>query len=154
MIEQSEELIKRLNELKKYIFFEILELAGRVFIVVDYDETVVIGRRGFLPEEKERGLVLVFNSKMKFSWDENAITAILFFGNTPERCYIPINAIAVVFSPDLRIQLSVPVLKSEIEKQGDSSPLAQNDKENKKQTTIENEKKDNIIDITKLRKKK
>lgn len=154
MIEKYEELIKRLNELKKYVFFEILELAGRVFIVVDYDETVVIGRRGFLPEEKERGLILVFNRKMKFTWDEDAITAILVFGNTPERCYIPINAIAGVFSPDLRIQLSVPVLKSEIEKKEDSSPLDQNDKENKKQTTVENEKKDNIIDITKFLKKK
>lgn len=129
MIKTSEELIKKLNELKKYTFFEILELAGRVFIIVDYDDAVIIGKRGFLPEEKERGIVLVFNSKMKFSCDEYALTATLVFGNTPEKCYIPLSAITGVFSPDLRIQLTTPVLKTE-------------------------EKNGKIIDITKLRKKK
>ncbi|MGC8937897.1 MAG: hypothetical protein ACP5KH_02755, partial [Thermodesulfovibrio sp.] len=77
MIEFTDELIKKLNELKKQTFFDLLELAGRVFIIVDYDESVVIGKRGFLPEEKERGLVLVFNSRMKFSWENDAITATL-----------------------------------------------------------------------------
>lgn len=146
MIDLSDDLIKKLNALKKHIFFEILELAGRVFIIVDYDESVVIGKRGFLPEEKERGLVLVFNSKMKFNWDNDAITATLVFGNTPEKCYIPINTIAGVFSPDLRIQLAVPVFRFKIEK--DSLLLHQSDKENKKCNM------ENVIDITKLRKKK
>jgi hypothetical protein len=150
VIEFTNELINRVNALKKYTFFEILEFAGRVFIIVDYDESVVIGKRGFLPEEKERGLVLVFNNRMKFNWDEDAITATLVFGNTPEKCYIPINAIAGVFSPDLRVQLAVPVFKSKIKDEGDSSTATQNDKENEKQK----EKKDNVIDITKLRKKK
>ncbi|MCS7163442.1 MAG: ClpXP protease specificity-enhancing factor SspB [Thermodesulfovibrio sp.] len=138
MIPQSEELINKINELKKHTFFEILNLVGRVFIVVDYDENVVIGRRGFLPEEKERGLVLVFNNKMNFIWDKDAITATLVFGNMPEKCYIPVNAIAAVFSPDLRIQLTVPVFKV-LRQEKDSS--AQETKEGK------------IIDITKLRKK-
>lgn len=146
MIDLSDDLIKKLNDLKKHIFFEILELAGRVFIIVDYDESVVIGKRGFLPEEKERGLVLVFNSKMKFNWDNDAITATLVFGNTPEKCYIPINTIAGVFSPDLRIQLAVPVFRFKTEK--DSLLLHQSDKENKKCNM------ENVIDITKLRKKK
>lgn len=146
MIDLSDDLIKKLNDLKKHIFFEILELAGRVFIIVDYDESVVIGKRGFLPEEKERGLVLVFNSKMKFNWDNDAITATLVFGNTPEKCYIPINTIAGVFSPDLRIQLAVPVFRFKTEK--DSLLLPQSDKENKKCNM------ENVIDITKLRKKK
>lgn len=146
MIDLSDDLIKKLNALKKHIFFEILELAGRVFIIVDYDESVVIGKRGFLPEEKERGLVLVFNSKMKFNWDNDAITATLVFGNTPEKCYIPINTIAGVFSPDLRIQLAVPVFRFKTEK--DSLLLHQSDKENKKCNM------ENVIDITKLRKKK
>lgn len=150
MTEFTNELINRVNALKKYIFFEILELAGRAFIIVDYDENVVIGKRGFLPEEKERGLVLVFNSKMKFNWNEDAITATLVFGNTPEKCYIPINAIAGVFSPDLRVQLAVPVFKHKIGNEVDYAAVAQNDKENKKQR----DNKDNIIDITKLRKKK
>ncbi|GAB6182953.1 ClpXP protease specificity-enhancing factor SspB [Thermodesulfovibrio hydrogeniphilus] len=145
MINISEELIRRLNELKKKTFFEILDLVGRVFIVVDYDERVVIGKRGFLSEEKERGLVLVFNNNMKFDWHDEAITATLVFGNTPEKCYIPIDAIATVFSPELRVQLNVPVFRlqaQEIVKQ-DTEEEAEKDEGDKK-----------IIDITKMRKKK
>ncbi|MEN2985856.1 MAG: hypothetical protein ABDH16_04295 [Thermodesulfovibrionaceae bacterium] len=138
MIEISEELIARLNELKRYVFFEILELAGRVFTVVDYDETVIIGKRGFLPEEKERGLVLVFNRRMNLNWQDNVLTATLIFNNNPERCYIPVNFIATVFSPDLRIQFTAPVLKN-----------------TKKETTVEkNTKEAKIINITDLKKKK
>ncbi|MEN2994142.1 MAG: hypothetical protein ABDH19_02190 [Thermodesulfovibrio sp.] len=135
---QSEELINKINELKKHTFFEILNLVGRVFIIVEYDENVVIGKRGFLPQEKERGLVLVFNNKMNFVWDKDAITATLVFGNMPEKCYIPINAIAAVFSPDLRIQLTVPVFK-----------MLRQEKDSPTQET----KDGKIIDITKLRKK-
>lgn len=143
MIKITDELIKRLNKLKEQTFFEILELAGRVFIIVDHDETVLIGKRGFLPEEMERGLVLVFNKKMKFQWDEEAITANLVFGNNPEKCYIPINSIAAIFSPDLRVQLTLPVLKK---------VSALKEKESK---TIQEKADDlgKIIDITKRKRK-
>ncbi len=142
-MELSDDLIKRLNDLKKYTFFEILELAGRVFIIVDYDESVVIGKRGFLPEEKERGLVLVFNSKMKFSWDDDVISATLVFGNSPEKCYIPVNAVAGVFSPDLRIQLAVPAFKTFKQNNEDLSTPSQKE-----------EGEGKIIDLKKLRKQK
>lgn len=113
MIEASKELIKRVNELKRQVFFEIFELVGRVFIIIDYDENVVIGKRGFLPEEKQRGLVLVFNTRMKFQWNEDALTATLIFGNRAEDCYIPINVITGVFSPDLRVHFTAPIFKTE-----------------------------------------
>ncbi len=145
MINISEELIRRLNELKKKTFFEILDLVGRVFIVVDYDERVVIGKRGFLPEEKERGLVLVFNNNMKFDWHNEAITATLVFGNTPEKCYIPIDAIATVFSPELRVQLNVPVFSLQ------AQDIIKQDIE---EETEKDEGDKKIIDITKMRKKK
>jgi len=144
MIDLSEELIKRLNELKKQTFFELINLAGRVFIIVDYDENVVIGKRGFLPEEKERGLILVFNQKMNFQWNDDALTATLVFGNTPEKCYIPINYIAGVFSPDLRVQLNVPVLK--FSNNTESSERVEENSQKKKDSKI--------IDLSKLRKKK
>lgn len=142
MIEIKDEIINRINALKKYTFFEIIDLAGRVFIIVDYDESVVIGKRGFLPEEKQRGLVLVFNNRMNFTWDDKAITATLVFGNSPENCFIPLNAIAGIFSPDLRIQLTVPVLKKieNIESQSLNQP--------------KNKKKGKIINLNKMRKKK
>ena len=145
MINISEELIKRLNKLKKNTFFEILDLVGRVFIVVDYDERVVIGKRGFLPEEKERGLVLVFNNKMKFDWDDEGITANLVFGNTPEKCFIPIDSIATVFSPEIRVQLNTPVFRIQAQE------IIKQDTEEKTEKEDSDKK---IIDITKMRKKK
>lgn len=148
MIEFTDELIRKLNNLKKQTFFELLELAGRVFIVVDYDESVVIGKRGFLPEEKERGLVLVFNSRMKFNWENDAITATLVFGSTPEKCYIPVNAIAVVFSPDLRVQLTLPVFKVS------AFPYSEQKSSSEDELATEKDRDSKIIDITKLRKKK
>lgn len=97
-------MAKDLNDLKKQIFFEMLDLAGRVFIVVRYADTVIIGNRGFLAEEKERGLVLVFNRMMQFDWSENGIHATLGFGPKTEKCYIPPDEIIAIFSPELAAQ--------------------------------------------------
>lgn len=97
-------MARDLNDLKKQIFFEMLDLAGRVFIVVRHADTVIIGNRGFLPEEKERGLVLVFNRMMQFDWNETGIHATLGFGPKNEKCYIPPDEIIAVFSPELAAQ--------------------------------------------------
>ncbi|MCI0468670.1 MAG: ClpXP protease specificity-enhancing factor SspB [Nitrospirae bacterium] len=96
-----------LNSLKKHIFYELMGLAGRVFILIKYSEGVVIGRRGFTPEEKKDGLVLVFNRRMNFSWDEEGIAVNLVFGNSPQKCYIPADAITAVYSPDINAQFVV-----------------------------------------------
>jgi hypothetical protein len=96
-----------LTDLKKHIFFELLDLAGRVFILVGHSDNVLIGERGFLPEEKEKGLILVFNRKMNFEWGEQGISATLGFGAKSEKCYIPAESIVSVFSPDLSAQFSV-----------------------------------------------
>ena len=98
-----------LTGLKKHIFYELLELAGRVFILVRYSDDVIIGRRGFLPEEKEKGLVLVFNKKMNFSWDDEGISVTLVFGTSPEKCFIPKESITTIFSPELNATFSVIV---------------------------------------------
>lgn len=103
-----------ITELKKQIFYEMLNLAGRVFILVNYAEDVIIGNRGFLPEEKEKGLVLVFNSRMNFEWNAQGISARLVFGPKSEKCFVPSDAIASVFSPELSAQFSVSPEKPEI----------------------------------------
>ncbi len=100
-------MTQSLTELKKQVFFELLDLAGRVFVLVGYSDNVLIGERGFLPEEKEKGLVLVFNSRMKFEWDSEGISATLGFGTRTEKCFIPSESIISVFSPDLNAQFSV-----------------------------------------------
>ncbi|MBI5641703.1 MAG: hypothetical protein HZA17_14905 [Nitrospirae bacterium] len=102
-----------LNELKKNMFYDLLNLAGRVFILINYAEDVIIGSRGFLPAEKEKGLVLVFNNKMNFTWDDAGLSAKLVFGSTPERCFIPNEAIVSVFSPELSAQFSVSPAEKE-----------------------------------------
>lgn len=98
---------KEINELKKKVFYEMLNLGGRVFILVKYSNNVMIGRRGFTEEEKKNGIILVFNQRMNFSWDDNGISATLVFGTTPERCFIPSDDIVFIFSPELRSQFIV-----------------------------------------------
>jgi len=100
-------LALNLTDLKKHVFFELLDMAGRVFIHVRYSDNVLIGERGFLAEEKEKGLVLVFNARMKFEWNEQGISATLGFGPKTEKCFIPPESIISVFSPDLNAQFSI-----------------------------------------------
>jgi hypothetical protein len=99
-------MAETLDELKKQVFYEMLNIVGRVFIAVRYGENVVIGKRGFLPQEMEKGLVLVFNQKMNFTWDDVGITTTLAFGTTPEKCFIPQESIITIFSPELNAQFS------------------------------------------------
>lgn len=90
-----------INALKRHIFFEFLDLAGRAYILVKYSEEVILGKRGFTAEEKENGIVLVFNPRMNFTWDEAGITATLVFGASPQKCFIPVGSIAAVYSSEL-----------------------------------------------------
>jgi len=100
-------MISDITDLKKKVFFEMLNLTGRVFILVEDSQDVIIGKRGFLPTEKEKGLILVFNSRMNFEWDDSGISAHLVFGSTPEKCFIPHHSIVSVFSPELSAQFSL-----------------------------------------------
>lgn len=93
-----------LNNLKKHVFFELLQLAGRAFALVRFSENVILGKRGFTAEEKENGIILVFNSKMNFAWDDYGITATLVFGTTPQKCFIPADDIVAVYSSELNAQ--------------------------------------------------
>jgi hypothetical protein len=94
-----------LTDLKKDVFFRLLEMAGRVFVIVRHSDSVEVGRRGFLEEEMENGLVLVFNRKMKFIWDDDGIHATLVFGTAAEKCFIPPEDIISVYSPELKVHL-------------------------------------------------
>jgi hypothetical protein len=98
----------RLNSLKKHVFFELFNLAQRVFVLVRYSDHVVLGNRGFTSEEKEKGIVLVFNSGMQFQWDEYGIAATLVFGSSAQKCFIPAEDIIAVYSyePDIQFVVS------------------------------------------------
>ena len=122
-------MAKDLNELRKQVFYEMLGLAGRVFIAVGYGDDVVIGKRGFLPQEKEKGIILVFNQKMNFTWDNEGISATLAFGTTSEKCYIPQNRIMTIFSPELNAQFSTFPQKEttaqDVQKEDEGKPSAE-----------------------------
>ncbi len=106
-----------LDELKRQVFHDMLNITGRVFIGVNCGRDVVIGRRGFLEHEKEKGLVLVFNRSMQFTWDDSGITATLVFGTTPEKCFIPKESIMTIFSPELNAQFSAMPKEKEVEEE-------------------------------------
>lgn len=97
----------QLNNLKKTVFYDFLNLAGRVFIVIKYSENVSMGDRGFVSDEKENGLVLVFNSSMNFRWEDTGIHASLIFGTSPQKCFIPADDIIAIYSPELKGQFTV-----------------------------------------------
>ena len=100
---------QKLNELKKKVFHEILDIVGRVFIVARYSEHVIIGKRGFTEEEQKDGMVLVFNVHMKFVWDESGISSTLVFGTTSQKCFVPAEDIVAIYSPELQCQfISAP----------------------------------------------
>jgi hypothetical protein len=96
-----------LNELKRDVFFKLLGMAGRVFMLVRHSPSVIIGRRGFMEEEKQNGIMLVFNEKMNFVWDSLGIQATLAFGTNSEKCFIPPEDIVALYSPEMKVQLVV-----------------------------------------------
>jgi hypothetical protein len=103
---------ERVNKLKKHIFYELLSETGRVMILVKCSPDVVIGRRGFVGDEKKTGITLVFNERMKFAWDDYGITATLAFGTSSQKCFIPVGSIAAVYSPEMRVQLFTAVAEN------------------------------------------
>ena len=115
--------MKEINELKRDVFFRLLDVVGRVFIVVEYGDDVQIGQRGFLEQEKEQGIVLVLNSKMNFTWDEFGIEVALVFGTRAEKCVIPIDRVIMVYSPEAGVQFVVRQAESD---------ASQEDSKNKK----------------------
>ena len=110
-------------------------LTARVFILVKHSDNVILGNRGFSAPEKENGIVLVFNSGMNFIWDEYGITATLVFGTSAQKCFIPIDSIISVYSPELNVQFvaaplapvsGVPGPEIKTEKKDDDGPSKQN----------------------------
>lgn len=102
-----ENMMASLNELKRKMFFDLLELAGRVFVIVKYSEDVIIGTRGFLKDEEQNGLILVFNERMHFIWSDETIEAHLVFGTQSQHCFIPVDSVVAVYSPELQVQFIV-----------------------------------------------
>ena len=89
---------------KREVFNRLMDMSGRVFLLVRHSEKVIIGHRGFSEDEKQKGITLVFNPDMHFIWDEAGISATLSFGSTAEKCVIPTSDIVAIFSPEAGVQ--------------------------------------------------
>ncbi|MEW6002863.1 MAG: hypothetical protein AB1638_09495 [Nitrospirota bacterium] len=77
--------------------------------MVRYSDRTMIGKRGFTDEEKEKGIVLVFNdmNHKNLQWtEEGSIVATMAFGinNRPENCFIHYDDIVALYSPEARVQ--------------------------------------------------
>ncbi len=136
------EMAAGLNSLKKHVFYELLHIGGRVFVLVRYSEHVVLGNRGLTDDERENGIVLVFNPGMNFQWDDYGITATLVFGSSPQKCFIPVDDIAAVYSSELNAQFIV-------------SPMSWKMQDFQAESTVKAEGSGNVIkvDFTKRQKK-
>lgn len=117
----------KLNDLKKNVFFELLNIAGRVYMVVRYSPNVDLGRKVFTEDEKTNGLTLVFTTRMNIQWDSVGLATMLTFGSQAYRCFIPAEDILAIYSPDLQVQLTCPggdfpATESKSEHPGQSAP--------------------------------
>jgi len=109
MEEHREEGLKNPIKYLQNLFYDILNDYGRVFVVVKYSDRTIIGNRGFTDEEKEKGIILVFNQKnyRLLQWAEDgSIKVTLSFGvnNRQESCFLHCDDIVALYSPDARVK--------------------------------------------------
>lgn len=92
------------------LFYELLNDYRQVYVIVKYSENSIIGQRGYTDDEKEKGIVLVFNQRnyKNLQWtDDGSIIATLGFGmnNRTEKCFFHCDDIVSVFAPGAKVRL-------------------------------------------------
>jgi hypothetical protein len=111
---------KQVAYLQKF-FYDLWNDFGGVYLIVHHSDRTRIGRRGFTDEEKQRGLVLVFNNKTnaKLDWDgEGNLSCVLAFGARKEDIFIHHDDLAGVFSPEAKVQY----LRGDTGREEDAAP--------------------------------
>jgi len=142
--------LTELNNIKMKVFFDLLNLVGRVYVIVRYSPDVALGNREFSEQEMENGLILVFNAKTNFTWKDGAIEAKLVFGAGPQKCYIPAEHIVAVYSPELNTQFVVTYRAA-----GEGAPpIAATAAEVRKDAAEVKPESDNILRVDFKKKKK
>lgn len=89
------------------IFYDLWNDFGSVYLVVKHSDRTVIGKRGFTDDEKQHGIVLVFNSRTnnKMEWDaEGNVSCVLAFGASREEVHLHHDDLVAVFSPEAAVQ--------------------------------------------------
>lgn len=91
----------------------------KFFMHISPHPGVVIGRRGFVDEEKTRGIVLVFGpqSYRDFRMEDSFISVTMKFSGRWEEVFIPYEAIAAVFNdpvtPEFIVNFRIQEKKTE-----------------------------------------
>ena len=99
--------MKKQIEYLQRLFYDIWNDFGSVYLLVRYSGRTSIGKRGFTDEEKQQGLVLVFNNKTSAKLDWNAegdLACVLAFGQRREDVYIHHDDLLGVFSQEAGVQ--------------------------------------------------
>jgi hypothetical protein len=116
--------MKKQVEYLQKIFYDLWNDFGKVYLMVRYSGSSVIGKRGFTEEERKQGLVLVFNNKTnnKMEWDaEGNVSCVLAFGTQREDVYLHHDDLLGVFSPEAGVQF----MRSDIGKETAETPSEQ-----------------------------
>lgn len=103
------------------LFYDLWNDFGAVYLVVKHSGNTVIGKRGFTEEEKQQGIVLVFNTRTnsKLEWDdEGNVTCVLAFGTSKEEVFLHHDDLVAVFSPDAGVQF----LRNDVGKTPEAAP--------------------------------
>ncbi len=97
---------KQVAYLRK-LFYDLWNDFGSVYLVVAHSDLTRIGGRGFTDEEKQHGLILVFNNRTnsELAWDgEGNLSCVLAFGASKENVFIHHDDLRGVFSPEAGVQ--------------------------------------------------
>ena len=134
------------------LFYDLLNDYGRVYIIVKYSDRTALGNRKFTDEEKEKGLILVFNNRnsrtIQWAEDGSIITTLGFgVGNKPENCFLHCDDIVAVYSPDAKVKLD----RWDMLSAGNASAESQNIKEPQQRRPADKKK---VVSIASFRKAK
>ena len=116
------------NQIKylQNLFYDLLNDYGRAFVVVKYSDRTIIGNRGFTDEEKEKGLILLFNNRI-------------------ENCFIHHEDIIAVFSPEAGVKFD----RWDVQEAKDAPEVSELPKETERERPAE----ERIISLDDFRKK-
>jgi hypothetical protein len=118
--------MKKQVEYLQKLFYDLWNDFGSVYLLVKYSARTTIGKRGFTEEEKEKGLVLVFNNKTNttLKWDDDGnLTCVLAFGARKEEVSIHHDDLRAVFSQEAGVQF----LRSDAGKEQAPAPEPEQD---------------------------
>lgn len=120
---------------KKELLEKIIDNFEKFYIHVMPHKNLVIGNRGLIDQEKEKGLMLVFGlySYKEFRWDDENIYVSMRFSGVWEYLIIPFESIVSVFddplNPNFVISFRYTPEEKEVEEE---KPKVEKIKENEK----------------------